>query len=115
MATEAIPKPLVSPVASMEAVPEFNPERAPVSTSSPRRAVVLTSGPERASDSESSPERAPVLQSSPVRAPGPEFSPERVPVPVFSPELCFLCVSTCLVLHRLVKLKTVILSLSHIS
>ncbi len=39
MATEAIPKPLVSFVASMEAVLEFTPERAPVITFSPRRAV----------------------------------------------------------------------------
>ncbi len=71
MATSAIPKPLASSVASMEVVPEFHPERAPVSTSSPRRAVVLASGPKRASDSESSPERASVLQSSPEKAPVP--------------------------------------------
>ncbi len=84
MATEAIPKPLATLVASMEVVPVFTPERAHVTTLSPRRAVGLMSGLERASDSEPSPERAPVLVDSPERAPVPEFSPRRAPVPEFS-------------------------------
>ncbi len=86
MATEAITKPLASPVASMEAVPEFNPERAPVTTFSQRRAVGPMSGPKWTSDSEPSPERAPGPVRSPRMAPVPEFSPRRAPVPEFSPE-----------------------------
>ncbi len=62
-----------SRVALMEAVPEFTPERAPVTTFSPRRAVGLMSDLKRASDSEPSPERAPVPVHSPRRAPVPEF------------------------------------------
>ncbi len=77
MATEAIPKPLASSVASMEAVPEFNPERAPVATSSPRRAVVLTSGPGRAPVPEFSSERALVPRYSPGRATGLASGPWR--------------------------------------
>ncbi len=80
----------------MEAVPEFTPERAPVTTFSPRWAVGLMSGPERASDSEPSPERAPV--DSPERAPVPEFRN----VPSGRGKYCQTCVLSCVVVFCLV-------------
>ncbi len=70
----------------MEAVPEFTPERAPVTTFIPRRAVGLMSNLERASDSEPIHERSPAPVDSPERAPVPEFGPRRAPVPVSGPE-----------------------------
>ncbi len=79
MATEAIPKPF------LEAVPEFTPERVPVTTFNPRRAVGLMTSPEWTSDSEPRPERPPVPVDSLERAPVPEFSPRRAPVPEFNP------------------------------
>ncbi len=60
MATEAIPKLLTSPAASIEVVPEFTPEIALVTTLSSRRAVGLMSGTVGASDSKPHPERSPV-------------------------------------------------------
>lgn len=65
MAMEAIPKPLASHVASMEAVPEFTPERAPVNTLIPRIAVGFMFSTERGSNLEPSPELAPVPVDSP--------------------------------------------------
>ncbi len=76
MATDAIPKLLTSPAASIEAVPEFSPEMAPVTTFSPRRAVGLMSSPVGTSDSEPRTEKAPVPEDSPRRALEPLISPK---------------------------------------